>query len=73
MTTAQATSTKNPAATTALTDTLQQEAGELETLHTGLVRHLAVWRDAHETAIMRLGAVMARIDAAVERIERTGS
>jgi len=73
MTTAQATSTKKPAATTALTDTLEQEAGELQALHTGLVRHLAAWRDAHESATMRLGAAMARIDAIMERIERTGA
>jgi hypothetical protein len=39
-------------------------------LHLGLRRHLCAWRDAHETAILRLGAVMARIDAMVERLER---
>lgn len=50
--------------------TLEQEAGELGALHTGLVRHLDAWRDAHEAAIMRLGAVMARIDAILERVER---
>jgi hypothetical protein len=73
MTTAQATSTKKPAETATLARTLEQEAGELQALHTGLVRHLAAWRDAHESAIMRLGAAMARIDAIVERIERTGA
>lgn len=73
MTTAQTTSTKQPAATVALTRTLEHEVGELQALHTGLVRHLAAWRDAHESAIMRLGAAMARIDAIVERVERTGA
>ena len=73
MTTAQATSTKSSSGTATLAHTLEQEAGELQALHTGLVRHLAAWRDAHESAIMRLGAAMARIDAIVERIERTGA
>ena len=48
---------------------LEQEAGELETLHTGLVRHLDAWRGAHEAATSRVTAVTARIDAAIERIE----
>jgi hypothetical protein len=58
-------------ATKALGPTLAQEAGELDALHTGLVRHLTVWRDAHEAAIFRLGAVMARMDAILERVERS--
>jgi hypothetical protein len=73
MNTAHTTPTKKPAGTATPTHTLEQEADELQTLHTGLVRHLAAWRDAHESAIMRLGATMARIDAIVERIERTGA
>jgi hypothetical protein len=70
MTTAPATQTTQAKKTTALGPTLAQEAHELDALHTGLVRHLATWRDAHEAAIMRLSAVMARMDAIVERIER---
>jgi hypothetical protein len=73
MNSAQENLTKSPAAANNFSATLEQEAGELHALHAGLVRHLSAWRDAHETAIMRLGAVMARIDAMVERIERRGS
>lgn len=51
-------------------ETLEHEAHELDALNVGLRRHLTAWRNAHETAIMRLGTVMARIDAAVEEIER---
>lgn len=51
--------------------TLEQEAGELEALHLGLRRHLTAWRDAHESAIMRLGAVAARVDAILERAGHT--
>jgi hypothetical protein len=54
-----------------LTATLKQEAGELEALHSGLRRHLTAWRGAHESATLRLGAVMARIDAVLERAEHT--
>jgi hypothetical protein len=67
---AHATTTKSERATQDVTTTLDDEARELETLHLGLRRHLCAWRDAHETAILRLGAVMARIDAMVERLER---
>ena len=71
MTTAPATqSTKAITATKAIAPALAQEAGELDALHAGLVRHLAAWRDAHEAAIFRLGAVMARMDAILERVER---
>jgi hypothetical protein len=49
---------------------LELEAGELDALHSGLVRHLGAWRDAHEAAILRMGAVMARMDAILERVER---
>ena len=49
---------------------LELEAGELDALHTGLVRHLATWREAHEAAILRMSAVMARMDAILERFER---
>jgi hypothetical protein len=52
-------------------DTLEQEAGELEALHSGLRRHLTAWRSAHESASQGLGAVMARIDAVLERAEHT--
>jgi len=72
MTTAHATPTNKPVATAKFSGTLEQEANELEALHKGLVRHLAAWREAHEAAVMRLGAAMARIDAMVERIERAG-
>jgi hypothetical protein len=71
MTTAHATSTKKQTAQPTLSQTLNEEAGELEALHVGLRRHLSAWRDANESAIMRLGAVMARIDAILERAERT--
>jgi hypothetical protein len=54
----------------AFTQSLDHETGELASLHEGLVRHLTTWREAHESAILHLGAVMARIDAIVERIER---
>lgn len=50
--------------------TLDREANELEALHVGVQRHLNAWRAAHESAILRLGAVMARIDAMVDEIER---
>jgi len=49
---------------------LDQESDELEMLRAGLLRHLDAWRDAHETTIRRLGAVMARMDAIVARIEQ---
>ena len=49
---------------------LELEAGELDALHSGLVRHLATWREAHEAAILRMSAVMARMDAILERFER---
>lgn len=58
--------TKNKAT---LAQTLEQEAVELGTLHTGLVRHLEAWRGAHEAATLRVAAVTARIDAAIDRIE----
>ena len=51
------------------TRALEQEAGELDVLHTGLVRHLNAWRGAHDAAISRVGAVMARMDGAIERLE----
>lgn len=51
------------------THALEQEAVELGTLHAGLVRHLEAWRGAHEAATLRVAAVTARIDAAIERIE----
>lgn len=69
MTTAQTTQSISPAPLQDLSQTLEQEAGELQSLHTGLRRHLTVWREAHETAILRLSAVMARMDAIMERIE----
>lgn len=52
---------------------LELETGELDALHAGLVRHLSAWRDAHEAAILRMGAVMARMDAILERVERAGT
>ncbi len=70
MTIATTTSTKLETPVPAYVETLGHESGELEALHAGLVNHLATWREAHEAAILRLGAVMARIDAMVERIER---
>ena len=72
MKTAHTTTTKSETPTQDSTAALDDEAHELEALHQGLCRHLSVWRDAHEAAIMRLGAVMARIDAMVDRIERAG-
>jgi hypothetical protein len=51
--------------------TLEQEARELEALHLGLRHHLSAWRGAHESAIMRLGAVMAHMDAILERAGHT--
>ncbi len=71
MKTAHAPSIKKETAQATFSQTLDDEAGELEALHTGLRRHLTAWRDANESAIMRLGAVMARIDALLERAERT--
>jgi hypothetical protein len=65
--------TNAEAATPSFTIALDEEARELEALHLGLRRHLCAWRDAHEAAILRLGAVMARIDTIVERIERNRS
>jgi len=71
MSTAQATHGGTQSTTRrAIGPALEQEAAELDALHTGLVRHLTVWRDAHEAAILRLGAVMARMDAVLERVER---
>lgn len=55
-----------------LSSVLEQEAGELETLHAGLHRHLAAWRDAHERASTRLNNVTARIDALLARAGHTG-
>jgi hypothetical protein len=71
MNTAHAPSAQKQTDQTLLSKKLDDEAGELEALHTGLRRHLTAWRDANESAIMRLGAVMARIDAILERAERT--
>ncbi|MEQ1863800.1 MAG: hypothetical protein ABL996_04010 [Micropepsaceae bacterium] len=56
-------------AKTTFAHALELEAVELGTLHTGLVRHLDAWRGAHEAATLRVAAVTARIDAAIERIE----
>ena len=70
MNTAHATSTNTKTARQVVSQTLNDEAFELETLHQGLRRHVSAWRDANEAAIMRLGAMMARIDAIVERVER---
>lgn len=50
--------------------TLHQEAGELEALHTGLVRHLTAWQAAHNATVAHIAAVMSRTDAILERIER---
>jgi hypothetical protein len=70
MNTAHATSTNAKTAQQGFSQTLDDEALELETLHQGLRRHVTSWRDANEAAIMRLGAMMARIDAILERVER---
>lgn len=70
MTIAQHAAARKTSGAKKFTEALDEEAGELTALHSGLVRHLSVWRDAHETAIMRIGAVMARMDAMLERIER---
>jgi hypothetical protein len=71
MATAHATTSEQQKKTDAnVTRALHGEVDELEALSVGLRRHLSAWRGANETAIMRLGAVMARIDAVVERIER---
>jgi len=69
MTTAHATSTNAKTSQQNFSRALDDEAIELEALHQGLRRHVAAWRDANETAIMRLGAMMARIDAILERVE----
>lgn len=53
-----------------LAHTLRQEGGELDALHTGLVRHLTAWQTAHDTTVARIAAVMSRTDAILERIER---
>jgi hypothetical protein len=71
MNTAHATSTNAKTAQQDFSQTLDDEALQLEALHQGLQRHVTAWRDANEAAIMRLGAMMARIDAIVERIERS--
>lgn len=70
MNTAHATSTNTKTAQQNFSRTLDDEALELETLHQGLRRHVTAWRDANEAAIMRLGAMMARIDAILEHVER---
>jgi len=70
MNTAHATSTKSNSAPQTFSQTLDDEARELEALHEGLRRHLTAWRDVNESAIMRLGAVMARIDSILARVER---
>lgn len=54
---------------TTLARALEQETTELETLHTGLVRHLNAWRGAHDATIARLDTVMTRIDGVIERLE----
>lgn len=71
MNTAHATTSKNQKKAEAnFSPALHGEVDELEALSVGLRRHLGAWRGANEIAIMRLSAVMARIDAVVERIER---
>jgi hypothetical protein len=47
---------------------LKQEAIELDALHTGLVRRLDAWRGAHDAATSSLNTMLARIDAALERV-----
>lgn len=69
MNTHHATPANKPKAQTHFTGALEQEAGELDALHAGLVRHLDAWRGAHDATILRLGAVMARMDAVLERVE----
>lgn len=70
MNTAHATSANEKTAQQDLSRPLDGEALQLEALHQGLRRHVTAWRDANESAIMRLGAMMARIDAILERVER---
>ena len=53
-----------------LETTLTQEAGELDALHTGLVRHMTAWRTAHDSTTERLTALLQRMDAFLERCER---
>ena len=48
---------------------LEQEAGELDNIRTGLVRHMHAWRGAHEAALARVENVMARMDVMIERLE----
>ena len=69
MNTHHATPTRKLKTQTHFTGALEQEAGELDALHAGLVRHLDAWRGAHDATVLRLGAVMARMDAVLERVE----
>jgi hypothetical protein len=71
MSIAHATPLENKTPARNFSTTLDQEAAELEALHSGLRRHLTAWRGAHESATVRLGAVMARIDAVLERAGHT--
>lgn len=66
--TAQSKKQKKPISKSA--GSLRQEAGELDALHTGLVRHLAAWRTAHDATVAHIAAHIARTDAILERIAR---
>lgn len=49
---------------------LEAEAAELEALSTGLRRHTAAWRSAHDQAVSHMGELLSRMDSILERAER---
>ena len=70
MTTLHSTQTSSAEQNYSFSQSLQSEARELETLNSGLKRHVTAWRSAHDSAVTQLSAVLARMDSILERIER---
>jgi hypothetical protein len=51
----------------AFVQALDIPADELSAMHTGLVRRMNAWREAHDAAAARLDAILARTDSILER------
>jgi hypothetical protein len=69
MNTLHATPAGNTKKQTASARALEQETGELDNLHKGLVRHFNAWRAAHDATTSRASLLMERMDSVIERLE----
>lgn len=58
---------KRAAAKPAPLYTLDVPASDLEAMHAGLALRANAWRDAHNAATARLGSILERTDAVLER------